>query len=191
MLNALAFSTLLSSQGTDAHHQQPPGRLQGNYSNLPDAFPPVKSEPLMDSGEQVGDPPDLRNLTRLRMVPVHVIQNRIVPGVPVEPICRKALIPIRAAVQAPFPAPWCGSPTLHASGPGSDAVGHVEGCNFTVRTDIPDPERRTARNRITSGRQPGVRPAGRRRHRPCACPGARSGTGRAGGRPGTGRHPRR
>jgi hypothetical protein len=36
VLNALAFSTLLSSQGADAHHQQPPGRLQGNYSNLPD-----------------------------------------------------------------------------------------------------------------------------------------------------------
>jgi hypothetical protein len=75
VLNALAFSTLLSSQGTDAHHQQPPGRLQGNYSNLPDAFPLVKSEPLMDSGEQVGDPPDLRNLTRLRMVLAHVIRN--------------------------------------------------------------------------------------------------------------------
>ena len=41
VLNALAFSTLLSSQGTDAHLQQPPGRLQGNYSNLPDEAPPV------------------------------------------------------------------------------------------------------------------------------------------------------
>src|ERR1700727_1329450 len=39
VLNALAFSTLLSSQGTDAHHQQTLVRLQGNYSNLPDAFP--------------------------------------------------------------------------------------------------------------------------------------------------------
>ena len=45
VLNALAFSTLLSSQETDAHLQQPPGRLQGNYSNLPDAFPPVKPDP--------------------------------------------------------------------------------------------------------------------------------------------------
>jgi hypothetical protein len=35
-LIALAFSTLLSSQGAGAHLQQPPGRLQGNYSNLPD-----------------------------------------------------------------------------------------------------------------------------------------------------------
>jgi len=26
----------LSSQGTDAHHQQTLVRLQGNYSNLPD-----------------------------------------------------------------------------------------------------------------------------------------------------------
>src|ERR1700722_8951200 len=58
-------------------------------------------------------------------------------------------IPIRAAVQAPFPAPWCGSPTLHASRPGSDAVGHVEGCNFTARTDIPDPGMRTVRNGMT------------------------------------------
>ena len=41
VLNALAFSTLLSSQETDAHHQQPHGRLQGNYSNLPDGYPLV------------------------------------------------------------------------------------------------------------------------------------------------------
>src|SRR5579875_2123558 len=41
VLNALAFSTLLSSQETDAHHQQPHGRLQGNYSNLPDQPHPV------------------------------------------------------------------------------------------------------------------------------------------------------
>src|ERR1700749_4367972 len=54
VLNALAFSTLLSSQGTDAHHQQPHGRLQGNYSNLPDAFPPVKSKPLKDFEETSG-----------------------------------------------------------------------------------------------------------------------------------------
>ena len=44
VLNALAFSTLLSSQETDAHHQHPPRRLQGNHSNLPDQPHPVNPE---------------------------------------------------------------------------------------------------------------------------------------------------
>src|ERR1700735_221062 len=47
-LIALAFSTLLSSQGADAHLQRTPVRLQGNYSNLPDQPPPVNPKPLED-----------------------------------------------------------------------------------------------------------------------------------------------
>jgi hypothetical protein len=49
-LIALAFSTLLSSQGADAHLQRTPVRLQGNYSNLPDQPPPVnpKSWEILD-----------------------------------------------------------------------------------------------------------------------------------------------
>src|SRR5215475_11872388 len=39
---ALAFSTLLSSQGTDAHHQEPHNSIRGNPTNLPAHLPTVK-----------------------------------------------------------------------------------------------------------------------------------------------------
>ena len=55
VLNALAFSTLLSSQGADAHLQLTLVRLQGNYSNLPDGFPVVNQVPKNFSS-QVGVP---------------------------------------------------------------------------------------------------------------------------------------
>jgi hypothetical protein len=43
LLNALAFSTLLSSQGADAHLQRTLIRIQGNYPNLPGEAPFVNS----------------------------------------------------------------------------------------------------------------------------------------------------
>ena len=55
MLNALAFSTLLSSQGAGAHHQRTLIRFQGNYSNLPDELPVVNQAP-MNFSTQVGVP---------------------------------------------------------------------------------------------------------------------------------------
>jgi hypothetical protein len=109
VLNALAFSTLLSSQGTDAHHQQPPGRLQGNYSNLPDAFPTRQIRALNGfwgtSGRSARPPkpyptPDgaCARYPKLNC-PGGSRRNRF---------AERHSIPIRAAVQAPFPAPWCG-----------------------------------------------------------------------------------
>jgi len=55
VLNALAFSTLLSSQGADAHLQRTSIRLQGNYSTLPDELPVVNQVP-MNFATQVGVP---------------------------------------------------------------------------------------------------------------------------------------
>ena len=55
VLNALAFSTLLSSQGAGAHLQRALVRLQGNYSNLPDGSPVVNQVPENFSS-QVGGP---------------------------------------------------------------------------------------------------------------------------------------
>ena len=55
MLNALAFSTLLSSQGAGAHLQRTLVRIQGNYSNLPDELPVVNQAP-MNFSTQVGVP---------------------------------------------------------------------------------------------------------------------------------------
>src|ERR1700742_3320180 len=43
------------------------------------------------SRKQVGDPPYLRNLTRFRMVLVHLSKNQMCSEVPLEPICRKAI----------------------------------------------------------------------------------------------------
>ena len=43
VLNALAFSTLLSSQGADAHLRRALTLLQGNHMNLPDSIPLVNS----------------------------------------------------------------------------------------------------------------------------------------------------
>src|ERR1051325_354131 len=44
---ALAFNTLLSSQKTDTHHQNPHGPLRGNPSNLP-ANPSLSIRPSRD-----------------------------------------------------------------------------------------------------------------------------------------------
>src|SRR5215510_503570 len=40
---ALAFSTLLSSQGADAHHQEPHNSIRGNPANLPASHNKVKA----------------------------------------------------------------------------------------------------------------------------------------------------
>ena len=40
---ALAFSTLLSSQGADAHHQEPHNSIRGNPANLPASHMTVKA----------------------------------------------------------------------------------------------------------------------------------------------------
>src|ERR1700760_4217477 len=74
VLNALAFSTLLSSQGTDAHHQQPPGRLQGNYSNLPDPILAVNI-----SSEEPFDQPGRRTV-RPRRLPMSFRSPRSSPA---------------------------------------------------------------------------------------------------------------
>ena len=55
VLNALAFSTLLSSQGADAHLRRALACLQGNYSTLPDEPPHVNQVPENFSA-QVGFP---------------------------------------------------------------------------------------------------------------------------------------
>src|SRR5208283_2800121 len=55
LLHSLAFSTLLSSQGADAHLRRTLVRLQGNYSNLPDELPVVNQAP-MNFSTQVGVP---------------------------------------------------------------------------------------------------------------------------------------
>ncbi len=60
-LFALAFSTLLSSQGAGAHLQRALVRLQGNYSNLPDGFPVVNQVP-QNFSSQVGGPSAQRRL---------------------------------------------------------------------------------------------------------------------------------
>ena len=46
---ALAFSTLLSSQGADAHHRLALARFRGNPSNLPASLGPVKSRSARSS----------------------------------------------------------------------------------------------------------------------------------------------
>jgi hypothetical protein len=56
VLNALAFSTLLSSQGADAHLRRTLIRLQGNYSNLPEEILVVNQAPK-NLWNQLGLPP--------------------------------------------------------------------------------------------------------------------------------------
>jgi hypothetical protein len=114
-----------------------------------------------------------------------------VPGVPPRPICRKAFdLSTGPHLTGRFRLRGAVVPTLHASSCGSDAVGHVEGYNFAVRTDIPAQRMRSIRKR-RAHRAAAVRRPGRRRRRPYACRGGGSGTGRAAGQPGTGRRPRR
>jgi len=45
---ASIFSTLLSSQGADAHRSKPSGSSRGNPSNLPDSFLAVNPGVLFD-----------------------------------------------------------------------------------------------------------------------------------------------
>ena len=76
-----------------------------------------------------------------------------------------------ATLRRPFRLRGAVLPTLHASSRGSDAVGHVEGYNFSARSDIPVQRIRSIRKR-RAGLAAAVRRPGRRRHRQTACPGA-------------------
>jgi len=89
VLNALAFSTLLSSQGADAHLQRTLVRLQGNYSNLPDGFPVVNQVPKNFSS-QVGVPSAQRRTTRQASVVMRSPSVRTLWGFPWGPVCRLA-----------------------------------------------------------------------------------------------------
>ena len=157
VLNALAFSTLLSSQGTDAHHQQPPGRLQGNYSNLPDAFPTRQIRALNGfwgtSGRSARPPkpyptPDgaCARYPKLNC-----------PGGPGGTDLPKGIRSQSGPqFRRRFRLPGAVGPTLHASRPRSDTVGQVEGYNFTAGRDIPDPGLRTESNGMTLAGWPHV-----------------------------------
>ena len=66
VLNALAFSTLLSSQGADAHLQRTLVRLQGNYSNLPGGILVVNQVPRNFSDQLGVHPPKQHYPTSFR-----------------------------------------------------------------------------------------------------------------------------
>ena len=171
-LIALAFSTLLSSQGTDAHLQQPPGRLQGNYSNLPDAFPPVKPDPqeFLETSGRSARPPKPYPIPNGAVA--RYSENRICPGGPAETDLPKAFDPGSGPhLEGRFRLPGAVVPTLHASSCGSDAVGHAEGYNFSARSDIPV-QRIDPYQKRRAGPAAGVRRPGRRQRRQIACPGA-------------------
>ena len=91
MLNALAFSTLLSSQGADAHLQRTSIRLQGNYSTLPDELPVVNQVP-MNFATQVGVPSTQQTLPDKLPCSCKARQFRIYWGFPpVRPALRRSV----------------------------------------------------------------------------------------------------
>ncbi len=89
VLYALAFSTLLSSQGANAHLQRALVRLQGNYSNLPDGLPLVNQVPKNFSS-QVGVRPPSEDYPDELPWSCKARQSELAGGSRWGPVCRWA-----------------------------------------------------------------------------------------------------
>ncbi len=90
VLNALAFSTLLSSQGAGAHLQRTLVRLQGNYSNLPDGLPLLSTKFLRTFRVRLGCPSAQRRLPDKLPWSCEACQSEFAGGSRGGPVCRLA-----------------------------------------------------------------------------------------------------
>ncbi len=199
---ALAFSTLLSSQGADAHRLEPCNSIRGNPANLPASHKTVKAVSRFRFGcllrvKQL-NPTVVSRYRSLRTKGKRSAGGLMRPWPAGHPVSHRAVLKTREAWlpvsnRDSWPAGWAGRHTFHGFAPALQLPRiAATRANSAHNTRPPGsiPGRRqvfsAASTRAVDAGQgdAGVRPAAgamglARSRRPCACPAATRGTCRA------------